>query len=99
MKRRLINTKKEKKVKKINEELLDIQTKLLQSHEKEQIEKESKIIEGIKKNSKLFFSYAKKFRKTRDYVGPLKDHSGNIVSDPKLMCEVLKTQYEKSDTW
>ena len=98
LKKRLINTHKERKVKMINDELLDIQTRLLQSHEAERLETESKIIEGVKKNNKLFFSYAKKFRKTRDSVGPLKDHSGNIVSDPKLMCEVLKSQYEKSFT-
>ena len=96
LKKRLVNTSKERKIKKINDELSDIQTRLLKSYEAERLEKESKIIEGVKKNNKLFFSYAKKFRKTRDSVGPLKDHSGNIVSDPKLMCEILKCQYEKS---
>ena len=96
LKRKLLTTSKENKLNKINEELINIQTKLLQSHEAERYEKESNIIKGVGKNSKLFFSYAKKFKKSKNTIGPLKDVSGNLISDSKLMCEVLKLQYEKN---
>ena len=96
LKRKLLTTSKDNKLKKINEEIIDIQTKLLQSHEAERHEKEFKIIKGASKNTKLFFSYANKCKKSKNSIGPLKDASGNLISDSKLMCEILKAQYEKS---
>ena len=96
LKRKLLNTSKKSKVKNINEEIIDIQTKLLQSHEAERLKKETDLVKGIKKNTKLFFAYAKKNKKTKDTIGPLKNEAGNIVSDPKKMCEIIKSQYEKS---
>lgn len=96
LKRKQLSTSKENKLKKISEELINIQTKLLKSHEAERLQKESNIIKGVTKNSKLFFSYAKKCKKAKNSIGPLKDALGNLISDPKLMCEVLKSQYEKS---
>lgn len=83
-------------MRKINNEIIDIQTKLLKSHEAERLKRETNLVKGIQKNTKLFFSYAKKNRKTKDSIGPLKDEAGNKVTDPKKMCEIIKSQYEKS---
>ena len=96
LKRKKLFTSKENKLKKIDEELTHIQTKLLQSHEAERYEKECNIIKSASKNTKLFFAYAKKSKKNKNCIGPLKDSSGNLTSDPKKMCEILKSQYEKA---
>ena len=96
LKRKLLSTKNESKITKINNELIDIQTKLMKSHEKERLLNEKNLASEIKKNAKLFFKYANKFRKTKDCIGPLKDKSGNFISDPKNMCEILKQQFEQN---
>ena len=55
---------------------------------------EKKAIENIKVNSKFFFSYAKKFSKTIDRVGPLLDSAKNVITGAKSICELLRQQYE-----
>ena len=96
LKKRLLVTKSESKIRKTNEELIDIQTKLIKSHEKERLHKEKHLAKNIKKNTKLFFKYANKFRKTKECIGPLKDKNGNFISDAKIMCEMFKEQFEKN---
>ena len=96
LKQKLLSAKNESKITKINEELVEIQAKLLKSHENERIMNEKNLASEIKKNAKLFFKYANKFRKTKDCIGPLKDKSGNFNSDPKIMCEILKEQFEQN---
>lgn len=96
LKRKLLTQQKEKKVDKIQNEIIGNQTKILKSHEAERLANEEKVTKGIKKNSKLFYSYAKRFLKKQKNIGPLKDNLGNIVSDPLKMSEIIKEQYEKS---
>ena len=96
LKRKLVNQNKQKNIDRINTELVDIQSKLLKSHEAERLCNETKVVKGIKKNSKLFFKYAKKFRKFRQSIVTLKNDEGKSVKDPETMCELLKNQYEKS---
>ena len=55
---------------------------------------EKKAIENIKVNSKFFFSYAKKYSKTIDGVGPLVDSAKNVITGAKSICELLRQQYE-----
>ena len=96
LKKKLLTKHKEKNVDKIEKEIVGNQTKLLKSHEAERLANEAKVTMGIKKNSKLFYSYAKRFMKKQEKIGPLKDNSGNLVSDPLQMSEIIKQQYEKS---
>ena len=96
LKKKLLSTKNETKITKINNELIQIQTKLIQSHESERLHKEKNLANHVKKNSKLFFKYANKFRKIKDKIGPLKDKEGKFISDAKLMCEIFKDQFEKN---
>ena len=96
LKKKLLTKHKEKNVEKIEKEIVGNQTKLLKSHEAERLANEAKVTMGIKKNSKLFYSYAKRFMKKQEKIGPLKDNSGNLVSDPLQMSEIIKQQYEKS---
>ena len=96
LKKKLLSQQKGNNESKFQQEIVDNQTKLLKSHEAERLANETKITKGIKKNSKLFYSYAKRFLKKQEKIGPLKDDSGNIVSDPLQMSEIIKEQYEKS---
>ena len=60
LKRKLLTQRKEKYVDNIQQELVENQTKLLKSHEAERFANEIKVTIGIKNNSKLFYSYAKR---------------------------------------
>ena len=41
------------------------------------------VLEKIKTNPKAFYSYAKRKKKVKSRIGPLKDKEGNLHSDPK----------------
>ena len=96
LKRKLLSAKSETKIAKINDELVQIQTKLVKSHENERLQNERKLAKDIKKNAKLFFKYANKFRKAKECIGPLKNKNGKFISDAKEMCEILKEQFEQN---
>lgn len=96
LKKKLLSATKQKNLDKINEELEEIQSKLLNSHEAERRRNEASVVKGIKKNSKLFFSYAKKFRKCSQTIVSLKNDEGINKNTAEEMCEILKNQYEKS---
>ena len=96
LKKRLVNEQNQKKVDKTNSELIDIQSRLLDSHNAERMKNEASVIKDIKKNSKVFFKYAKKYRKNKQTIVSLKNEEGVSVKEAADMCEVLKNQYEKS---
>ena len=50
---------------------------------------EEKLAEGIKKDSKSFFRYVKSKVGTREKIGPLKDDSGNVLTEAGSMGELL----------
>ena len=57
--------------------------------------KELKAVDTIKKNPKLFFSYAKRLQKTKSTIPVLKDENGILVDDPRTKAELLQKQYQK----
>ncbi|CAL4247595.1 unnamed protein product, partial [Meganyctiphanes norvegica] len=73
----------------------DIEKELLGSHQREKNNKEVKAVEACKKNSKYFFSYAKKNSKIKQDIGPIIDPKGELISSPKEMSELLNSQYKK----
>ena len=95
LKRKMTHSK-EKNRYNIIHELMKIEEKLVQSYDNDRIRNEKTVIKGVKKNSKLFFKYAQKSRKTKDSIGPLKDSKGKLFSDPQNICEILKNQFEES---
>ena len=50
---------------------------------------ERKLAKDAKKNPKAFYGYMKKKTGNRVSVGPLKDSSGNLTTDDKMMAEQL----------
>ena len=69
--------------------LHEIQAEILQSLNKREI----KAVSTIKQNPKYFFSYAKRFQKTKSTIPVLRDASGNLVSDSQQKAEILQNQY------
>ena len=50
---------------------------------------EIKLAAEIKRNSKSFFSYARSKLRTKEQIGPLRDMTGNLIDEPKLMAMLL----------
>lgn len=78
---------------KLLKELRSIEITLKSSYELEYESQEQKAVEAITVNPKYFYSYAKKFSKTRSRVGPLVNQGGTIISDSVEMAEILADQY------
>ena len=70
-------------------ELLDIEKKLMNLYRSSAEYDEHKAISSIKKNSKYFFKYAKKFAKVKTQVGPLKDENGSFINNPLDIAKAL----------
>ena len=50
---------------------------------------EIKLAAEIKRDSKSFFSYARSKLRTKGQIGPLRDMTGNLIDEPKLMAMLL----------
>ena len=57
--------------------------------------KEAKAVKTIKSNPRYFFSYAKRFSKTKATVSPLRKADGQLTNDPQQKSELLQEQYVK----
>ena len=75
-------------------EVKAIEKQLKSSYENDLAENEHKAILAIGKNSKYFYSYAKKFSKIKTTIGPLLDAAKKLISCPEKMAEILKRQYD-----
>ena len=56
---------------------------------------ETRAVSKIKENPRYFYSFAKKFAKTKSSVSPLRDDSGILVDDPRMKAEILQAQYKQ----
>ena len=79
---------------KLEKEASELDKQLKKSYETELAENEHKAVLAIGKNSKYFYSYAKKFSKIKAGIGPLLDATEKLVSCPAKMAEILKAQYD-----
>ena len=50
---------------------------------------EIKLAAVIKRDSKSFFSYARSKLRTKEQIGPLRDMTGNLIDEPKLIAMLL----------
>ena len=73
----------------------EIDKKLLESHDEENIVKETQALEKIKSNPKHFFAYAKKKLKTRSKIGPF-EINGKKIDKLVDICIKLVEQYSSS---
>ena len=69
--KQLSAVKTDSRKKKLTDETILIEQKLQQSYRQEKSEMEHKAVSAITRNSKYFFSYAKKFSTISTVLGPL----------------------------
>ena len=93
--KRLSKCTSQSKRAKITQELLQIEKDLQKSFKESKSYVENKAIDAIKKNSKYFFSYAKKKSKIKSKIGPLLNDNGKLTQRSKEMAEILSDQYVK----
>ena len=80
----------------LSEQLAGIERQLRESYTSQSTFEENKAVESIKTNPKYFYSYAKKFSKTRTNIGPLKTPEKTLTTSPSKMAEILSRQYESA---
>ena len=80
---------------KLNRKLVDIELALQHSYKSNRHYNESKAIQAIRSNPKYFYSYAKKFSKSKTKIGPLLDENNMYTSSSKQMADILSEQYQK----
>ena len=93
--RRRARLQKRRMQESIRDKLLeDIELNIKKSHVAERLHNEHLAIEKISSNSKYFYTYANKTRKTQEKIGPLinKD-TGEVTKNPTEAAEALQTQY------
>ena len=74
-------------------ELTNIEMNLQDSYARSLSNQEQKALEAIRTNPKYFFSYVKKFSKSRPSIGPLLNAHKQYVSESAEMAELLSNQY------
>ena len=79
---------------KLLDEVRTIEKSLKSSYEIDQAENEHKAVLAISRNSKYFYSYAKKFSRIKTGIGPLLDSAKKLVECPSKMAEILRRQYD-----
>ena len=92
--KKLIHSLHPNQIKKLKEQLVDIELHLQKSYKKTLHEDETRAINAIQRNPKYFFSYAKKHSRTKAKVGPLLDDLNQYVTDSKTMADLLQKQYK-----
>ena len=78
---------------KLNEKIIELEIKILASHNREKETNEKYAIESIKSNSKYFYTYAKSKSEVRVRVGPLKV-DGELFGEDLQMANILNDQYK-----
>ena len=81
------------KRKELMDELVDIELKLQDSYRRSTSAQEQKAVESIKQNPKYFFTYVKKFCKTKPSIGPLLNKHKQFAVDNQEMANILREQY------
>ena len=76
--------------------LTDIQRQSRELAQKQTEKEEATAVSSIKKNSKYFFTYAKRFLTTRTNIGPLRTPDKTLTNSPKRMADLLAKQYEEA---
>lgn len=67
--------------------------KSVQENNKAKIMFEKNLADNIKRDSKSFYAYVRSKQRNKVKVGPLKDSSKNIISDPRAMADLLNNYF------
>ena len=67
--------------------------KSVQENNRAKIVFEKNLADNIKKDSKSFYAYVRSKQRSKVRVGPLKDSTGNIVSDSRAIADLLNSYF------
>ena len=77
----------------LQEEINHIELKVKNSALEERRADEQAALRNIRVNSKAFFKYAKKFKKSKSYIKLMKKADGSITTDFKEIVDLLQNQF------
>ena len=81
----------------LDNEIQEIEKKLIASFKREKLAEEERAINNIKTNPKHFYSYARKHLVLKGGIGPLKVDD-NLITAPQAISESLSAQYSSAFT-
>ena len=90
---KLLGTRNRDQIASIERKLIDIDKRLIRSHEDEARRTEERAVDKIKSDPKFFFNYARSKSQVRSPICPL-IHNDSVITDPGETAEVLKSQFE-----
>jgi hypothetical protein len=94
--KKILVSKSEAKTFRLMISLRQIESELEVSRKKMRMGKENIALGKIRRNPKYFYSYANKFAKSKNNIGPLLNKDGETIKDPQQMAEILREQYESA---
>ena len=94
MNKQLAHNPTETRKQKLLLESREIEKNLQKSYREERSAAEHRAVSAIRRNSKYFYSYAKKYSKVFTGIGPLIDAADSIITCTTRMAEVLAEQYQ-----
>ena len=93
--RKLMRTKDPGVVYDMMEKIEEIEKELRKRYDKIRKDKETKVVEQIKDEPAIFYSYAKSFTVKTSDIGALEDEKGNLTNYMEEMTNILSGQYKK----
>ena len=93
--KRILKTRCAIALKKMIGEVTEIEAKLAEMYSLKRNKEENAALKKIRTNPKYFYSYARKFQRSANSIGPFLDTDGNPVSNNEEMAEALSLQYKK----
>ena len=75
-------------------ELRQVEDEIDEEYKKRRLKEEKAAIQTIKQNPKYFYSYAKKFSKSKGEIAAFEKEDGVLTDDPAEQAEILRRQYE-----
>ena len=76
----------------LNQDICEIETKLINSYKDQRLAEETRAVNNIKTNPKHFYSFARKHQLVKGGIGPLKVND-TLITSPQEISEALSTQY------
>ena len=65
-----------------------------ESYDKRRSNQEGEALKKIRRDPGAFYKYAKKFSKSTSDIGPFTNHEGEVITEARIITDMLKTQYE-----
>ena len=91
----------EEKKKELIKKIKEVEEQLIEERKRERIEQEKKIVDRMKINPKVLFSYVRRENCKRDEIGPFREGDSYIYDDKEICMKLVnqyKEQFSKSRT-